>query len=536
MRREIVGGLPPYLGPDRGVSPSRIRVVRMTNVWRDVKWLTHTSWPLYAATVLGSNLAAAVGLMLFLRYLVPLPEFSVFTSSTSYLPLIGLVYVAFAIGVGALGTFVVFRPVLDWQRSPEKHDPNMVRSLVLRIPFYQSAVCLAVWLVGILILGFTAAQTSTRLALIIVVATMLAGSVVTVMTYLEAERLVRPVAAAALARRFEDSTLEPPITSRLRLTWLLTSAVPTLGILLMVLGDRAGVFTDNPADIVPAIIALAVTALLTGFAGTTLAIMSVVDPILDLQQAVNRVRRGETNVQVDIYDGSELGVLQAGFNEMMRGLKERQRVRDIFGRYVGIEVARRALEEHPTLGGEDREVAVVFVDVIGSTTFAVSHDPETVVEELNRFFEHVVEVVHRNKGIINKFQGDAALAVFGAPLSLADAPSHALKTARELRQELKGLRLEAGIGVAAGHVVAGHIGGHDRFEYTVIGDAVNTAARLTEIAKDTPGRVLTNVATLQQANEAEQRRWTVMKSVELRGRNQMTQLARPIRPTLADRS
>lgn len=85
-------------------------------------------------------------------------------------------------------------------------------------------------------------------------------------------------------------------------------------------------------------------------------------------------------------------------------------------------------------------------------------------------------------------------------------------------------------------MVAGHIGGHDRFEYTVIGDAVNTAARLTEIAKNTPGRVLTNSATLQRANEAEQARWTMMKSVELRGRSLMTQLARPIRPTLADRS
>ncbi|MFC2586303.1 MAG: adenylate/guanylate cyclase domain-containing protein, partial [Corynebacterium matruchotii] len=134
------------------------------------------------------------------------------------------------------------------------------------------------------------------------------------------------------------------------------------------------------------------------------------------------------------------------------------------------------------------------------------------------------------------FQGDAALAVFGAPITLSDAAGHALKAARELRQELQHMRLQAGIGVAAGHVVAGHIGGHDRFEYTVIGDAVNTAARLTEIAKGTPGRVITNAGTLAKANEAEQARWTLMKSVELRGRNMMTQIARPIRPTLADRS
>src|SRR5699024_11193859 len=81
-----------------------------------------------------------------------------------------------------------------------------------------------------------------------------------------------------------------------------------------------------------------------------------------------------------------------------------------------------------------------------------------------------------------------------------------------------------------------HIGGLDRFEYTVIGDAVNEAARLTELAKETPGRVLTNASTLKNANETEQARWTFMKSIELRGRRRMTQLARPIRATLADRA
>lgn len=165
----------------------------------------------------------------------------------------------------------------------------------------------------------------------------------------------------------------------------------------------------------------------------------------------------------------------------------------------------------------------------------MNHSPEEVVAALNEFFAIVVEVVHRNKGVINKFQGDAALAVYGAPTALHDATSHALQTARELRQELRGLKLQAGIGVASGHVVAGHIGGSDRFEYTVIGDAVNAAARLTDLAKNSPGRVLTNAATLRAANEVEQQRWTLMKSIELRGRNKMTQLARPVRSTLADR-
>ncbi|MBC3186658.1 adenylate/guanylate cyclase domain-containing protein [Corynebacterium sp. zg-331] len=508
----------------------------MNRLLRALTWLWGTSWPLYAALVLGSNVLGAAAIMFFIRFLIPLPELHDFDSSGSHLAPIGISYVVFAAVMGIAATFILFRPVLDWQRSPDSHDPNMVRNLVLRLPVYQAAVCAIVWFFGILIAVLVTSSASGRMALVIAVACGLAGSVVIIITYLAAERMVRPVASEALARRFEDSTLEPPIKSRLRMTWVLTTGVPALGVLLLLWGQQAGFFTDDAADIIPALLWLIVSALITGFVGTTLSIMSVVDPIKELQEAINRVRRGDATAQVDIYDGSEIGVLQAGFNEMMRGLRERQRVRDIFGRYVGTEVARRALEERPTLGGEDRKVAVLFIDVIGSTTFAVHHEPEEVVAELNRFFERVVTVVHRNKGIINKFQGDAALAVFGAPLPLADANSLALSAARELREELRGMALQAGIGVAAGHVVAGHIGGHDRFEYTVIGDAVNQAARLTELAKDTPGRILTNSATLRGANEAEQARWTLMKSVELRGRREMTQLARPIRETLADRS
>ncbi|MFS8936696.1 adenylate/guanylate cyclase domain-containing protein [uncultured Corynebacterium sp.] len=508
----------------------------MNRLLRGARWLMGTQWPMYATLVLGSNILGAVAIMTFVVFLLPMPEIKDFTSDVPHLALIGVLYVSFAVLIGISVTLLLFRPVLDWQRNPEAHDPNMVRNLVLRIPIYQAAVAGLVWIIGIVLAIIIATQSSGSLGLVVGVSTTLAGLLVVLLTYLQAERLVRPVAAQAVARRFEDSTLEPPIKYRLIYTWVMTSGIPLVGIALVLVGQRTGMFTDNANDIMPAVIALALTALGTGFTGTVFAMMSVVDPIVELQDAINRVRRGENDVQVDIYDGSELGVLQAGFNEMMRGLRERQRVRDIFGRYVGIEVAQRALEERPELGGEDRKVAVLFIDVIGSTTFAVKHAPEEVVEELNKFFEHVVEVVHRNKGIINKFQGDAALAVFGAPLNVYDANSMALQAARELRQELRGLELQAGIGVAAGHVVAGHIGGADRFEYTVIGDAVNEAARLTELAKDTPGQVLTNSATLRGANEAEQARWTMMKSIELRGRRRMTRLARPIRSTLAERA
>lgn len=179
-------------------------------------------------------------------------------------------------------------------------------------------------------------------------------------------------------------------------------------------------------------------------------------------------------------------------------------------------------------------MSVLFVDLIGSTNFAVSYPPHEVVATLNDFFERVVRIVHAHHGVINKFEGDAALAVFGAPLELDDATTHALSAARELHAEIATMRLQAGIGVATGHVVAGHIGAQERFEYTVIGDAVNTAARLTEIAKTIPDQVLTTATTLAQANKEERKQWTSLKAVELRGRNMLTQLARPLRGSLAE--
>lgn len=506
----------------------------MKRFWHELRWLWGTSWPLYAATVLGTNLIAAIGSMLFVRYLIPMPEVRELGLS-GQLGAVGVIYGAVAVVLGVVVTLYLFRPVLEWQRHPDGHDPNMVRHLVMRLPVLQTIIVVAVWGIGIAIVTVAAWRVDARLAAVVLTTALLTAFVTVVLTYLQAERLVRPIAASALARRFEDSTLQPPIKWQLYLTWFTTSAVPMVGVLLLTVAQRHGYFTGTVGELTSAIVALITAGMATGFVGTTLVIMNVVDPIKELQGAINRVRRGEQNTQVDIYDGSEIGVLQAGFNEMMKGLRDRQRVRDIFGQYVGAEVAQKALEEVPELGGEERKVAVLFIDVVGSTSYAVEHTPEEVVEALNDFFDVVVEVVHRNKGVINKFQGDAALAVFGAPVSLHDAASHALQAARELQRDLAGQELKAGIGVASGHVVAGHVGGADRFEYTVIGDAVNGAARLTDMAKDTPGMVLTNAATLRAANEVEQQRWTLMKSVELRGRGKMTQLARPVRSTMADR-
>ncbi len=220
--------------------------------------------------------------------------------------------------------------------------------------------------------------------------------------------------------------------------------------------------------------------------------MSIADPLRQLRWALGEVQRGNYNAHMQIYDASELGLLQAGFNDMVRDLAERQRLRDLFGRYVGEDVARRALERGTELGGQERDVAVLFVDLVGSTHLAATRPAAEVVNLLNDFFRVVVDTVNRHGGFVNKFQGDAALAIFGAPIEHPDASGAALAASRELHDELIRVLGETdfGIGVSAGRAIAGHIGAQARFEYTVIGDPVNEAARLTELAKLEPGHVL----------------------------------------------
>jgi adenylate cyclase len=174
---------------------------------------------------------------------------------------------------------------------------------------------------------------------------------------------------------------------------------------------------------------------------------------------------------------------------------------------------------------------VLFTDVVGSTSIAAERPPEEVVELLNRFFAVVVEVVRNHGGWVNKFEGDAALAVFGAPTKLDDAASAALAAGRELAErlseEVEGL--DAAIGVSAGEAVAGNIGEESRFEYTVIGDPVNEAARLTELAKEKEKRLLASGSIVDQAGEHEARQWELDGSTKLRGRSEKTRLAVPLR-------
>jgi adenylate cyclase len=274
---------------------------------------------------------------------------------------------------------------------------------------------------------------------------------------------------------------------------------------------------------------ICMVALVVGLVATRFVARSIAEPVAAVRQAMARVERGELDTHVPVDDGSEVGLLEAGFNRMAHGLRERERLRDLFGRHVGRDVARQALEAEIELGGETREVAALFVDLSGSTTLAAERPPDEVVALLNRFFAVVVDAVESHHGLVNKFEGDAVLAIFGAPVATEDPAGDALAAAREMADRLRDdvPDVEAGIGVSAGQAVAGNVGTVERFEYTVIGDPVNEAARLCDLAKSHQPRVLASDAALARAREAEARRWRLGEAVQLRGRTAETKLAAP---------
>jgi adenylate cyclase len=173
----------------------------------------------------------------------------------------------------------------------------------------------------------------------------------------------------------------------------------------------------------------------------------------------------------------------------------------------------------------------LFVDITGSTRLTRETDPADFVAMLNRFFGIVVNAVESHGGLVNKFEGDAALCVFGAPAPLDDAATAALAAARQIRDEVHALgEVEVGIGVACGPVIAGQIGSPTRLEYTVIGDAVNEAARLTELAKRVEGRILASELTVEDADEDESQYWLKGRVFRLRGRDAPTHTYRSMVP------
>lgn len=492
------------------------------------KWLAHTPWPILALDLLRANLVGALFTFAFLRFGMPSQDSFQFDDITALNQGIFLTYLILAMIVGGALSIKLSLPVLVWHRRRTRLDNGLARKRALRLPVTLSLVNMGLWVIGGILFTAVNLTVSHKDAFIVAVASAIGALVTCVLSFLQSEKVLRPITVAAMAND-PDSAIAPGVTTRIAVFWVISVVAPMVVIVGLILLQRIHFISTDAVGLLRPILWMCLASLAFSLLAIVRVVRAINDPIKQLRAAQTRVSDGDLNTAVKIYDGSDLGLLQAGFNDMVADLRERQQLRNLFGRYVGEDVARKAIETGTELGGEERYVGVLFVDIVGSTRLAVNRPPREVVDLLNEFFRVVVAVVGRHGGFVNKFQGDAALAIFGAPLNLDDFAGKALAAAREMRQELYETLgdTDVGIGVSAGKAIAGHIGSEQRLEYTVIGDPVNEAARLTELAKDEPTRVLGSARAVFLASTDEAKNWDIGEGVELRGRGIETLLARP---------
>jgi adenylate cyclase len=409
------------------------------------------------------------------------------------------------------------------------------RALVLSLPWRAAGLGAAAWMLAAVVFGI---QTATHHPAVyvagVVLGIVLAGLTTTGTMFLLVERALRPLFALALAGESPsgpDSGAARTLRTvpRLLVSWALGSAVAMAAIAIAFLGrgDSRG------DDLIGPVLFLVCAGLFAGGTLTAVVARSISDPVDRLRAAVERVEAGSLDEEVRVDDGGEIGYLQAGFNRMVAGLRERERIREAFGTYVDREVAEHILREGTNLAGEEVEVTVMFIDVRNFTRFAERASAPEVVTTINRLFEHAVPIIHEHGGHVDKFVGDGLLAVFGAPRRQPEHAERALAAALEIDRAVAtdfGDDLAIGIGLNSGRVVAGNVGGAGRLEFSVIGDPVNVAARVEAATRKTGDTILVSEHTKTLLSDSTAASLEQRPPVPLKGKSESVGLFAPAAP------
>ncbi len=221
--------------------------------------------------------------------------------------------------------------------------------------------------------------------------------------------------------------------------------------------------------------------------------ITLTSPIETLADLTHQVAKGNFGVKAKIRSKDEVGQLGQAFNHMIQGLVERDKVKNMFSKFHGSSVAEDLLKGDLQLGGSKKMVTVFFSDIRDFAKFSEGHTPEEVVEMLNEYFQIMVKIINSNGGVVDKFIGDAIMAVWGAPHSTHKDSQNAVKACIEMRIALEKLNdmrasrnqvpIKIGMGLHRGEAISGTIGSEERMEYTVIGDTVNQASRIEASTK-----------------------------------------------------
>src|SRR5436190_1596840 len=356
---------------------------------------------------------------------------------------------------------------------------------------------------------------------------LVAGSLVAlgysgILHYLLVESGMRPVLVdinQSVTPRLEAGP--PAISLRVRLL----TALPAINVITAFI---VAALTSNGGGIsVTVLLAVAVGSAISLELSVLLS-RSILRPVADLQRAAEALARGDYDVAVPVTTGDELGELAATLNQAIQGLREREQIREAFGTYLDKDVARFILSGNFPEEGVEVDVSVLFFDVRDFTTFAATANAKEVVAEVNRLFGLTVPIISRHGGHVDKFVGDGLIAVFGAPENYPDHADRGLRAACELAAKVNEgdeTPFRIGIGVNSGPVVAGSIGGAGRLNFSIIGDAVNVAARVEAATRELGHDVLITAETARRLGPGIE--------VEPCGEHELKGIDRPVELALA---
>jgi adenylate cyclase len=418
------------------------------------------------------------------------------------------------------------RPLRDWIAGARDEEstqrawnaaaglPIVLLRRDLPVPILISVIPICV--VGIVVLDLSALAIFPLLG-----AAAVAMGYSAILHYLYVEAGMRPVLLDI------NSSLSPGRATNFWAVSLRTRLLVALPVINLITGLVVAALTSDgggPSNLGLDVLIALLVATTISLELTVLFSKSILRPLGDLENALEKVREGDYDVSVPVTTGDEVGELAASFNQMVEGLAEREQLREAFGTYLDRDVAEYILSEGFSEEGVEIEVSVLFCDVRGFTEFASEATPQEVVAALNELFETAVPIIAGHGGHIDKFEGDGLLAVFGAPEPFADHADRAVRAACEIatsvNHEGRGGELHVGVGVNSGPVIAGAIGGGGRLNFSVIGGVVNVASRVEQHTRETGDDILITAAT-----------WTAVShrfEVESRGKVELRGVAEPV--------
>ena len=303
---------------------------------------------------------------------------------------------------------------------------------------------------------------------------------------------------------------------------------------IILLSSLISVQINNKLPLHGGVIFVSILLLVIAFIITSCISRLILNPLKKLTDAAERIQSGEYKTRVEIVTADELGDLADSFNDMSVSLAEKEFMRDTFGKVVDPEVRDYLMSGAGSaslgaaLGGETREVTVLFCDIRSFTAMSEKMEASAVVQLLNKYFTALGKCITAHHGIINKYIGDAIMAIFGAPVNSENSALDAFEAAIDMRKALESVNKELkedglpelrfGIGIHTGSVFAGTIGAASRMEYTVIGDTVNTASRLESLCKTYSTDLLVSEASACKLSDKE--KLSFVADAQIRGKSE----------------